>query len=332
MEPKVSVIIPVYNTEKYLRQCLDSVINQSLREIEIICVDDGSTDGSTGILLEYAARDERIRVIAQENKGVSCARNTGLALARGSWIGWVDSDDWIEPDMFEYLLQNVLSNKADIAVCSHINEYYKHGIFTGWKQTQIHTAESALRLLLENDCMKNVLWDKLWRKKIFEGISFPEGRTFEDIAVMHKLFLNANTLVCLPDAKYHYRQRNGSIMNDSSLGNRINDYIAAKARYDQMAEDWPQFLPLLEAQCIVSSMSLWCNYLSAQEEERIRYKPQMIEISNFAKEHKKDAIKSINLGMAGKAVVNLLPYRKWWAFALAKIISRLYELRKGRPL
>ena len=119
-EPKISVIVPVYKVEPYLRKCLDSIINQTYRNLQIILVDDGSPDNCGAICDEYASKDSRIEVIHQENGGVSAARNAGLKLAAGDYIGWVDSDDWIEPDMYAYMLENMQKYEADIAVCSQI--------------------------------------------------------------------------------------------------------------------------------------------------------------------------------------------------------------------
>ena len=117
--PKVSVIIPVYNVEEYLRECLDSVVNQTLKDIEIICVNDGSTDNSLAILEEYAAKDERLRVFTQENQGQSVARNLAMEKARGEYIGFVDSDDWIDLDFYEKLYRAAVKAQADIA-CANI--------------------------------------------------------------------------------------------------------------------------------------------------------------------------------------------------------------------
>ena len=144
-EPKISVIVPVYKVEPYLRKCLDSIVNQTYRNLEIILVDDGSPDNCGAICDEYAAGDGRIRVIHQENGGVSSARNAGLSAVTGEWVGWVDSDDWIEPDMYEYLLKNALEQNADIAVCSHYEVHRETEVFCGWTGVQLLDTEAALK-------------------------------------------------------------------------------------------------------------------------------------------------------------------------------------------
>ncbi len=331
-EPKISVIVPVYKVEPYLRKCLDSIVNQTYRNLEIILVDDGSPDNCGAICDEYAAGDGRIRVIHQENGGVSSARNAGLSAATGEWVGWVDSDDWIEPDMYEYLLKNALEQNADIAVCSHYEVHRETEVFCGWTGVQLLDTEAALKLLLENNQMKNLLWDRLWRREILDGLVFPVGHTYEDIAVMHRLFLKARRVLCLPEAKYHYRQRQGSIVDDKSLGNRINHYHAAKLRLDEMYLQWPQFRQLLEAQCVASAVGIWTGYYSNPKKERRRYHEELKEIAAFGKIHYRKALEHMNLGLAGRLVLYLIPHAAWWAFSLAGFCGWGYKIKHGRAL
>lgn len=329
---KISVIIPVYKVEAYLRKCLDSVVGQTYRNLEIILVDDGSPDNCGAICDEYAAQDQRIQVIHQKNNGVSAARNAGLAAAAGEWIGWVDPDDWIEPDMYEYLLRHVLEHGADIAVCSRSERYRDRSVLRGWEREQILDTEHALELLLKNDVMQNFLWDKLWRRELFDGLSFPEGRTFEDIALMHRLFMRARQIVCLPEAKYNYLQRSGSIVDNRSLENRINHYQAAKLRLDEMYDQWPQFRQLLEAQCVASSITVWSSVCANPSAKRQEAMAELKEISDFAKEHYRAALQYMSLGITGRCVVRLTPYPTWWAFAMAAFFSWVYSLKHGRAL
>lgn len=331
-DPKISVIVPVYKVEPYLRKCLDSIVNQTYRNLEIILVDDGSPDNCGAICDEYAARDGRIQVIHQANGGVSAARNSGLAEATGDWVGWVDSDDWIEPDMYEYMLKNVLEQNADIAVCGRIEWYPDKNCFWVWEDTQVLDTEQALEKLLENKLMGNYLCDKLWRRGLFQGIVFPIGRTFEDIAIAHRLFLRAKCVVCLPKAKYNYLQHPESIVANASLLNRWNHYAAAKDRYDEMQNDWPQLEPLLATQCVTSATGLWCSYCAGSKEEQKQLQPLLRTVSAFCKKHIAVAQEQLGLGLAGRIVLRLTPYTRPWAFALARLVSKLYEARHGRPL
>lgn len=330
--PKISVIVPVYKVEPYLRKCLDSIVGQTYQNLEIILVDDGSPDKCGEICDEYARRDERIQVIHQENGGVSAARNAGLKKVTGEWIGWIDPDDWAEPDMFEYLLKNALEMEADIAVCSHFQEFPNRSVFHGYTEMQILDTEKGLELLLHNDLMRNYLWDKLWRKNLFEQICFPQGRTYEDISILHQAFWKAKTIMVLPEAKYHYLQRQGSIVDNISLENRINYYLASKNRLNDMQKDWPQFIPLLEAQCVASALSIWTVYYANPIEEQKRYIQLVKEIAAFSKTHYQKALRQMHIGKAGRIVIRLTPYAHPLAFAIAYMGSQLYKLKNGRNL
>ena len=332
IEPKISVIVPVYKVEPYLHKCLDSIIGQTYQNLQLILIDDGSPDNCGVICDEYAAKDSRIEVIHQENGGVSAARNAGLKLATGDYIGWVDSDDWIEHDMYEYLLENALKYGADIAVCSRLECFKERKLFKGWQQVDILDKEQALEKLLQSDEMNNLLWDKLWRSDLFAGITFPEGRTFEDIAVMHRLFAKAQRVVCLPEAKYNYRQWLGGIVSNVGLDNRINYYIAAKQRYDEMAGDWSRFVPLLQTQCVAAAVGIWSGYLSNPRIERSKFRSDILEISEFCKRHYKVALQYSNMGFIGRSILHLTPFAKLWAFVAAWFLGRLYRIRHGRNL
>lgn len=331
-KPKISVIIPVYKVEPYLRKCLDSIVNQTYRNLEIILVDDGSPDNCGAICDEYAARDERIQVIHKPNGGVSSARNVGLAAATGEWLGWVDSDDWIEADMYEVLLKGAKKYGADIAVCSRMEIFKNERIFRGWQEEKSLDRKAGLELLLENDVMQNYCADKLFRKSLWDGIAFPEGRTFEDIAVMYRLFERAERVICLPGAKYNYAQRAGSIVSDITLENRLNHYRAARERYEDMKERWPELEELLLAQCAASAIGIWCGYYKNPRQVREKVRPQLREIAKFSAPHVKRAGESIGVGLAGRMVLALVPYATWWSFALAQCVSKLYEIKHGKPL
>lgn len=332
LEALISVIVPVYKVEPYLRKCLDSIVGQTYTNLDIILVDDGSPDGCGAICDGYAERDERIRVIHKENGGRSSARNTGLAAAKGAWIGWVDSDDWIEPDMFGYLLSNALAEDAEIAVCSRYEEYRRRSVFYGWDKNEVIGTEEAMYQLLKDCAMRCYMWDKLWRRELFEGISFPEGRTFEDAAVAHRMFERTEKIVCLPEAKYHYRQHGASIVGDVSLANRMNYYIAMRERHEDIMERWPQMIDLAEQECVKSSIGLWCAYFQNSQTERRKYLPQLKEIAIINRTHGGQTIGEDSLGLAGKCVVKLTSSTAPWSFGLAWFISKLYQIRHGRPL
>lgn len=329
---KISVIVPVYKSEPYIRRCLDSVIGQTYRDLEIILIDDGSPDNCGAICDEYAEKDNRIKVIHKENGGVSSARNAGLAVAKGEWIGWVDSDDWIETDMYAYMIKHAAESNADIAVCSRFEEHRACRVFRGYEREEVLDTEQALKLLLKNDVMQNFLHDKLWRRELFNDLVFPERMTFEDVAVVYKLFMRAKCIICLPEAKYHYFLHQGSITADTSLQNKICYYIAAKRRYDEMRYSLPQFSDLLTAQCVVSAVSIWSSYYHNPRHVRRQFREQLREIASFCREHVREALQNMKLGPSGRAILRLTPYVSWWAFSLAAFFSRLYSIKHGRAL
>lgn len=331
-QPLLSIIVPVYKVEDYLCRCLDSILAQTYENFELILVDDGSPDGCGAICDRYAQQDPRVKVIHKENGGVSSARNAGLAQAKGEWIGWVDPDDWVDEDMYAYLMTAVLEEGADVAVCGRIEEYEDHTRERGWEERRVLDREEAMHYLLLNDDMQNLLWDKVWKRSIFDGLQFWQRRTYEDIAIMHQLFERCQRMVCLPEAKYHYFQRPTSIVSDQSLGNKINHYAAARLRREQMWDTWPQFRDLLEAQCVASSINAWCVYYSNPKQVRKQYHKDLEEMSRFAKEHYQSALTHMNLGPTGRAVLRLTPYTTWWSFRLAQVCNWLYKRKHGKSL
>lgn len=326
-QPKISIIVPVYNVEPYLRQCLDSIVSQSYQNLEIILVDDGSPDGCPAICDEYARQDNRIQVIHQKNGGVSAARNAGLDAATGDWIGWVDSDDWIEPDMYAYLLENALACGADMAVCGRVERYPDHDVFWSCKESQQWNQEQTVVWLLEDSVLRNYLCDKLWRQELFEGIRFPEGEIFEDITVTCQLLLKTDSVIALPEVKYNYRQRADSIVKSQSFSQQISYVRAARRQMEALKVAWPQYQEQMEAQCVAAAIGLWMTYDAAPRAERDGYRQDLREIARFVKGRQAAVLKYRDLGLAGRLILRLMPYDTWWSFKLARVIGWLYEAK-----
>lgn len=205
--PKISVIIPVYNVEPYLRRCLDSVIRQTYTNLEIILVDDGSTDGSSAVCDEYKEKDSRILVIHKENGGVSSARNAGLEMATGEWIGFVDSDDWVETDMYEYLYELAKEHETDVAQCAVAmeNGSQRETLFSAVNVPSKGITRENLKILSNSVC------NKLYRSAPVNGLSFectyPIG---EDALFNVAVLARSSSFVFSPAAKYHYNYWTGS--------------------------------------------------------------------------------------------------------------------------
>lgn len=329
--PLVSVIVPVYKVEKYLPKCVKSILEQTYQNLQIILVDDGSPDRCGSMCDAYAEKDKRVEVIHKENGGLASARNAGLKVVRGEWIAWVDSDDWVEQDMIEYLLKGALEHQAAVAVCGRYEVYPKEKYPHGAKKTTVFTPEEILYMLLDikNRDIENYVWDKLWHASLFAGIMFPEGKTFEDFSVTFRLIERANAIVCLPEPKYFYLQRSGSIMKDGSLQNRLNRYEAAKTRYDGMIEKWPQFEEMLVDRCLRMAVDIWNNYYKAAARERKTAKGQLHEISRFLAPYIKAGTCPDSFGLAGRLTIKLIPYPYFWSFAIAEILQCLYGIKRG---
>lgn len=322
--------MPVYKVESYLPKCLDSIVNQTYQNLEIILIDDGSPDRCGEICDEYAKRDNRIVVIHKENGGVSSARNVGLKLASGEYIGWVDSDDWVEKDMFAYLLNGLQSYDADIAVCGQYECFKNRIIPCGCNEIRVLDTRQAIHWLLENQKLKNYVWDKLCKKELYDGIQFPEGRAIEDVAVTYHLFEKANCVVCLPKKKYYYLKRNDSITNKRSIAPHMDCYHGTRRRMVELSSKYPELRPLLEAQCLISAVPIWCNYFHSSRAERKKYAEEIQEISSLAKSWYRRAMEYGNTGITGQIVLRLMPYPYWWAFLLSGWVGFASRIKNKR--
>lgn len=184
---KLSVIVPIYNVEKFLRRCIDSIINQSYSNLEIILVDDGSTDKSGRICDEYSKIDLRIKVVHLDNGGVSRARNIGISLSTGEYLSFVDSDDYISSEMYEKMIYILENENLEIVSCgAYIVKNNKILGRQGSGKLKIYSKEEILPLVLQD--YNNTVWDKVYKREVFNGVKFPEGRVFEDNGTAHLIF------------------------------------------------------------------------------------------------------------------------------------------------
>lgn len=212
---KVSIIIPVYNVEQYISQCLDSLINQTLQEIEIICINDGSKDNSLNILNDYAKKDSRIKIINKKNEGLSCARNDGLKAASGEYIGYVDSDDWVAEDFYEKLFIAAKKYNADIAAgnivrCGKLVRKYR----IKYEKEELLT-DGLEKLKAAQIPKYNYVWNKIYKREslLKLDIPFPAGKVYEDIRWSIKVIYYLENLVTVPESNYYYRKNQNSIVS-----------------------------------------------------------------------------------------------------------------------
>ena len=232
MNKTISVIVPVYNVAAYLPQCLESILHQDYRELQVLLIDDGSTDDSGAICDGLAARDSRIQVIHQKNAGGAAAKNAGLRAARGEYLSFVDSDDYLEPDVYGFLAKTLEESQAD-AVQGAFREVYRGR--TEEKPLKPETLEGYDYLLrFPKDFTCALLWNKLYRREIFAGVFFEEGHKIDDEYFTYQGFLRPRKLVCTDRVIYNYRKRASSVMaSPESAEQRILDCLDSTAKRRQ---------------------------------------------------------------------------------------------------
>ena len=219
LAPIVSVIVPIYKVENYLKPCIDSILDQTMKEIEIILVDDGSPDKCGEICNEYALIDHRIKVIHQENQGLSAARNSGISIAKGEYLVFVDSDDIIHDTMVESLLNCLISNNAEMSTCKTIVFYDNNFIRQTNSNSSLVTSKfdkkKAFKSILQRDGLVSYsAWGKMYKKELFNIIRYPVGKIYEDALILPELLSIVNFIGRVENTYYYYRIRKGSIMRD----------------------------------------------------------------------------------------------------------------------
>lgn len=230
IEPQISVIVPVYNAERYLRKCLDSLIGQSYSNIEIICVNDGSTDGSLAIMKQYAARDSRIKIVNQANGGLSAARNSGIQISQAPYLMFCDSDDWFEPEMCGEMLQALLDNNVDVVACQ-ARVVYEQGKRPDAREIEYYRLKYRGVQRLTRQTMLNTdigVWNKIFKRSILNDfdIWFPVGLYYEDAYFCNAYMAATKTIYYLDKPLYNYLRRPSSMMSETyAMTNRAADHL-----------------------------------------------------------------------------------------------------------
>lgn len=235
--PEVTIVVPVYNTEQYLNRCMESVVGQTLENIEIILVDDGSTDSSLELCRQWEKRDDRVKVIAKENGGLSSARNAGAAAAAAPYVGFVDSDDFIEPDMYERLLRALKSQSADVAICGIRSCYSNKTLERETLDATLLSSEEAMAEMLSGRALSVCAVVKLYPKDLVLAHPFKQGVTYEDVYFFADVFPCVEKVAVDATPCYNWWHRAGSIttkpFDDSSLhGVKAWEYCAERFRDD----------------------------------------------------------------------------------------------------
>lgn len=285
---KLSIIIPVYNVEKYLGQCLDSVLKQTLQDFEVILVDDGSTDGSPALCDAAAEQDGRISVVHQKNRGLSAARNAGLDIAQGEWIGFIDSDDFILSDMYEKLIHAAEREHADIAVCNFMR------VDGQGKPIENQRTYIEDGVLSRTEALRNVLKvafqiapNKVYRRHIFKDLRYPEGKLNEDFYLVTEIYKRAERVVSLSDVLYAYRVTPDSIMQKRKT---LRSYDVVRASDDCfrffLNEGMEDMLPECETATFNNLYGIYCD-LSPKE----RHAPETKDAMELHRRELKELLK-----------------------------------------
>lgn len=285
----ISIIIPVYNVEKYLNACVSSVCNQTYDNLEIILIDDGSTDRSGQICDSWKNQDNRIVVIHQLNKGVSAARNAALSIARGDYIGFVDSDDEIDAEMYEKLYHKLTQSQCQMALCAYetIDEEGNlcKRIYENLPES-ILTMEHYLELInvnVRNHCALTVVWNKLYSRKILEELRFTEGAVHEDEFFLNDVLPRVNKVAVLQEPLYRYRQRQQSIMHVSFSAKRLSYFYAVRNRVILCEEQkyGENCIRLTARECMNTGVRFWLlitNRKIVSTEERMQFYNDVLEV------------------------------------------------------
>ncbi len=277
----ISIIVPVYKTEQYLDRCVESIVSQTYKNLEIILVDDDSPDNCPQMCDAWAEKDNRIKVLHIENKGVANARNQGLDVATGDFIGFVDSDDYIEPDMFETLLNNLTDNNADISLCGYQINEEENAV----ANLRMVTPLDAMKLICMGDYKYGVLWNKLYKKDVIKHIKMPDFVCCEDLIFNYYVFKNAQSIVECDSKLYHYFQNEDSIVH-SNFG--INSFDAVKSKELMLSNEKNTELEKYAVRGLISSSFVFLSQVVQYNKCTEKYD----YLRNYIKKYKSEILSS----------------------------------------
>lgn len=312
-EPLLSVVVPIYNVEEYLEKCIESIVTQTYSNLEIILVNDGSTDGCLEICRKWEKQDKRIIVIDKLNGGLSDARNEGMKIASGELITFVDSDDFIDQEMYKKMIEKKKKVNSEICVCG-IKRIRESGEIQKAYESSIEYCdkEQALKLLFQGRiCM--AVWNKIYDTRLFKNLKFPKGKIYEDEFTTPYIFEQATSIAFVNEYFYNYLIRTGSILRTKFSEKRIHKIEAVKKQYQYFSKQYPVMTNLLMKKYYESVRDVYCESLSTKEEE-IK-KRLYLELKKISKEY----IKTVNIREKRYILALIINYK----------FSKWYCLRKG---
>jgi glycosyltransferase involved in cell wall biosynthesis len=274
MNPKISIIVPVYNVEKFIHDCIESILSQTFTDFELILVNDGSTDQSGTICDEYEAKDERVKVIHKENGGQSSARNRGIEAARGDLLGFVDSDDWIHKEMFEILYKKLIETNSDITACN-LMQYNKDSsghLYSSNTNDELFNRDAAMRELYLNERLTFSPCNKLYKKELLEEIRFKEGYILEDMDFAYRIIHQVDRVYYTGKALYYYRYNEKSTMRKAFSKKRLDEFDVRKNMYLFYREHYQEIADEVYAEWFLTGLMLYINIEKYFQNEKAQYK------------------------------------------------------------
>lgn len=286
----ISVIVPVYNVEAYLRKCLDSVVNQTYENLEILIVDDGSTDQSGKICDEYQS-DRRVKVYHTDNHGLSAARNHALDRATGDYIAFLDSDDWFEHTALERFITVAQNTGADIVACRFYQEYADKTVEPEGIDTDfVVEGDEILKSMVIDRKLTEDVWNKFYKAGLFDSIRYPEGRLFEDKATTYKVLRRADRLAYTPVPLIHYRNREGSLSNVHSMKSLMDYWFVYREKFDTISLISEQYHKVAVSEAIGAVSRMWRWYAGCTEQEKLEAKEVLNDMQKFVEEHRGEVL------------------------------------------
>ena len=323
MEELITIVVPIYKVEKYIDKCINSIQNQTYKNLEIILVDDGSPDNCGKICEDYAQKDSRIIVIHKENGGLSDARNAGIDIAKGKYITFIDSDDYIEPEYVELQYRTIIKDKSDIAISSH-KVIYENGTIlekaTG--EESLLNPKEVLRRILYDEGIDLSAWAKLYKKELFQEIRYPKGRLFEDAATTYKLVDKSNKISINSKSTYNYIIRNNSITNENFSESKMDLITATKEMCNYIKSKYPD----LEKACNRRLMYAYLSTLTQLTKSKKPKKEYITKLMGYINKNRNSVLQDKLIPKRDKLALNLTRF----GFRFFKIGWDVYSVITGR--
>lgn len=323
----MSLVVPVDNVAPYVGECLQSIAQQTHARIEAIVVDDGSTDGGGMLCDEVASRDHRVRVFHSENRGLSAARNFGLAHVRGDFVLFVDSDDWIEPNAVEALVSSAVSHDADIVVCRYTRERLDGTsvVYPKPDAYAMYTHDEGLHALVCDGYIPEPAWGKLFRRELLSSFEFAEGFVCEDVEGVWKVFDRARRVCCVTDVLFHYRERADSITSVVSTEMLAGRWRAFSGRYRGLSGRSRHLHDATLRQCAGTVVYAHTQLSLFSKGERESIAAEMEEMRLFVREHSLEVLLTPTIPLRSKLAFLLA---RWNGPMAVAAFSRSYRVRQ----